>query len=257
MTNIKTISAACVAFGLTFGASAALADDLQRVTDAGEMSCALSGAFPPFSFVDQNNAVVGFDVDICTEIAKRLGVEPKVVTTAWDGIIAGLVTGRYDTIIGSMGITDERLEAIDFAGPYYHSGLGIFVADTSDIASVDALQDKTIGVTLGELSEEWARDHEGWDVRTYKGLPELLLELKAGRVDAIVADDIPVLMAIKDNEEPILQIEVPDVPLWNIGIALRQDNPEFKAAIQAALDDMMADGRYAEISMKWIGTDIR
>ncbi|WP_421400287.1 transporter substrate-binding domain-containing protein [Agrobacterium fabrum] len=82
--------------GLCVTVTTAQAGDLQKIEKAGKLSVALSGAFPPFSFVDESNKVVGFDVDIGTEMARRLKVEPNIVTTAWDGIIAGLVTGRYD-----------------------------------------------------------------------------------------------------------------------------------------------------------------
>src|SRR5262245_55996348 len=97
----RVFSAILVAAAICLPSTMAQADDLQKVEKAGSLSVALSGAFPPFSFVDESNKVVGFDVDIGSEIAKRLKVEPNIVTTAWDGIIAGLVTGRYDTIIGS------------------------------------------------------------------------------------------------------------------------------------------------------------
>lgn len=236
----------------------AQADDLGTVKENGELRIAMSGAFPPFSFVDEQNQVVGFDVDIGSELAKRLGVKPVIVTTAWDGIIAGLISGKYDTVVGSMTITAEREKAIDFVGPYYHGGRGAFVAEGSTVQSLDELSGKTVAVTLGETHEKWSRDHAGWTVNTYKGLPELLLELRSGRVDAIVADAIPVLVAIKNNGEKLRQLPIPGTDgTENVGIAIRKDNPELKQAMQKALDDMQADGTYEKISMKWIGRDIR
>jgi ABC-type amino acid transport substrate-binding protein len=250
------IGAAATAAGLLAFGTAAQADDLAKIRDAGKMSVALSGAFPPMSFVDENNAVVGFDVDIGSELARRIGVEPEIVTTAWDGIIAGLVTGRYDTIVGSMGITDERKESVDFVGPYYRSGLAVFVLADSPVQSIGDLSGKTVGVNLGELAEQWATERGGWTISTYKGLPELYLELKAGRIDAFIADDVPVLVAANAGE-PFRQIKADDLPIWDIGIAIRKGNPELAAALQKALDDMMADGTYMEISNKWIGADMR
>ena len=84
------------------------------------MKIAMSGQYPPFNFVNDQNQVVGFDASIGMEIAKRLGVEGEIVTTAWDGIIAGLLASKYDTIVGSMTITPEREKVVDFVGPYYH-----------------------------------------------------------------------------------------------------------------------------------------
>ncbi|RDL47100.1 L-cystine-binding protein FliY [Ensifer sp. M14] len=253
----RVFSAVMVAAAICLPFTPAQADDLQKIEEAGKLSVALSGVFPPFSFVDESNKVVGFDADIGSEIARRLKVEPNIVTTAWDGIIAGLVTGRYDTIIGSMSITDERKKAVDFVGPYYRSGLAVFVRKGAAVARVDELKGKTIGVTLGEAAEKWARDQNTFEIRTYKGLPEMLLDLGAGRVDAIVADDVPVFVAIAKSNAPIEQIKDDKLPRYDIGIAIRKDNPELAAAMQKALDDMMADGTYEAISKKWIGQDIR
>lgn len=260
---LKSILSLAVAAGLAISAASlpisANADELETIKSAGEFKFANSGAYPPFSFVDESNQVVGFDVDIGNEIAKRLGVKGVNVSTAWDGIIAGLLAGKYDSIIGSMTITAEREKAVDFVGPYYRSGRGIFVATDSPIKSLDELKDKTIGVTLGETHEKWARERGGWEIRTYKGLPELFLELKAGRVDAIIVDAIPVAVAVKDTGEKVRKLETPELEGGdvNIGIAVRKGNPELKAAMQKALDDMMADGTYEAISKKWIGMDIR
>lgn len=253
----RLFSAVLIAGALCVAASPAMTEDLQKIEKAGKLSIALSGVFPPFSFVDDANKVVGFDVDVGSEIARRLKVEPEIVTTAWDGIIAGLVTGRYDTIIGSMGITDQRKKAVDFVGPYYRSGLGLFVRAGEPTKALAELEGKSIGVTLGETSEKWVREQNKYDVRTYKGLPEMMIDLSAGRIDAMIADDVPVLVAMKTSNAQIKQIKDESLPRYDIGIAIRKNNPELAAAMQKALDDMMADGTYKAISEKWIGSDIR
>jgi polar amino acid transport system substrate-binding protein len=244
---------------LVMGAGVAAADDLAKIKDDGVMKIAMSGAYPPFNFVNDRNEVVGFDAAIGREIAKRIGVEGEIVTTAWDGILAGLLAKKYDTIVGSMTITPEREKVVDFVGPYYHAGRAVFVTEASDVKSLADLKGKTVGVTLGETHEKWARTQDGWSVRTYKGLPELLLELKAGRVQAIVNDNIPVRVAIKENGEKLRQLDTPDIEggAVAIGIAIRKNNPDLHAAMQKALDEMMADGTYEKISMEWVGADIR
>lgn len=244
---------------LVMGAGVAAADDLAKIKDDGVMKIAMSGAYPPFNFVNDRNEVVGFDAAIGREIAKRIGVEGRIVTTAWDGILAGLLAKKYDTIVGSMTITPEREKVVDFVGPYYHAGRAVFVTEASDVKTLADLKGKTVGVTLGETHEKWARTQDGWSVRTYKGLPELLLELKAGRVQAIVNDNIPVRVAIKENGEKLRQLDTPDIEggAVAIGIAIRKNNPDLHAAMQTALDEMMADGTYEKISMEWVGADIR
>ncbi|UCF91422.1 MAG: transporter substrate-binding domain-containing protein [Desulfobacterales bacterium] len=211
------------------------------------------------NFINEKNEVVGFDAEIGREIGRRLGVEPVIVTTAWDGILAGLLANKYDTICGSMTITAKRQEVVDFVGPYYRSGRGIFIRQEDTAKTMADLQGKTIGVTLGETHEKWARTQPGWKIQTYKGLPELLLELENKRIDAIVIDSIPGLLAIKQTGKPIKKMELPEIEGGdvNVGIAIRKNNPQLQAAMQKALDEMMADGTYTKISNEWIGYDIR
>ena len=261
--TIKFLTGAVAAFALAgvslLATSAAQADDLDKIKQAGEIRIAMSGAYPPFNFVNDKNEVVGFDPAIGKGIAERIGVKPVIVTTAWDGIIAGLLASKYDTIVGSMTITDKRKEVLDFVGPYYSAGRGVFVKTDSPVQSLDALKGKTIGVTLGETHEKWAREKGGWEIRTYKGLPELLLELENGRVEAIIVDNIPVRVAMQKSGAKIRQLDTPNIEGGSIkvGIAIRQGNPDLKAAMQKALDDMMSDGTYEKIAMEWIGADIR
>jgi polar amino acid transport system substrate-binding protein len=235
------------------------ADELEKIKQAGEMKIAMSGAYPPFNFINEKNEVVGFDAAIGREIVRRLGLKPVIVTTAWDGILAGLLAEKYDTICGSMTITAKRQEVVDFVGPYYRSGRGIFIRNDDTMATLADLEGKNIGVTLGETHEKWARTQKGWKIHTYKGLPELFLELENKRIDAIVIDSIPGLLAIKKTGKPIKKMDLPQIEGGdvNIGIAIRKNNPELKAAMQKALDDMMADGTYTKISNEWIGSDIR
>jgi polar amino acid transport system substrate-binding protein len=252
------VGAALIAAGLGLTQPAA-ADDLDSIKDAGVMKIAMSGAYPPFNFVNEQNEVVGFDPSIGQEIGKRMGVKVEVVTTAWDGIIAGLLAGKYDAIVGSMSITEKREKVVDFVGPYYRMSRAVFVMDNSPAKSLDDLKDGKIGATLGETHEKWAREKGGWEVKTYKGLPELLLELENGRVNAIVADNIPVLVAIKKSGLAIRQLDTPNIEGADdkAGIAIRKDNPDLAAAMQKALDEIMADGTYKSIAMEWIGADIR
>jgi len=246
------------AIGLSLAPLAVSADELAEIQERGVLSIAMTGQYPPFNFVNENNEVVGFDPAIGTEIAKRMGLETEIVTTAWDGIIGGLIAQKYDAVVGSMSITAERDEVIDFVGPYYNTKRAFFTVAGSDITSLDQLDDDgvTVGVTLGETHDQWARD-QGYDVNTYKGLPELLLELTNGRVDVIINDSIPVLLAMKAGQYDLAEIEAPDAEAFPAGIAIREDNPELAAAMQAALDSMMEDGTYLAIAEEWVGGDIR
>lgn len=256
-TLIKTALAAAIATLTSFGtANFAVADEITKIKEAGVIRIAMSGAYPPFNFVNESNQVVGFDPAIGTEIAKRMGVEVEIVTTAWDGIIGGLLANKYDAIVGSMSVTEERKEVVAFVGPYYTTKRAIFTKPDSGITDAKQLEGKAVGVTLGETHEDWARNL-GYNVRTYKGLPELLLELEHGRVDVIVNDSIAAILAMKETGQAYVMLPDMNSDVIDAGIAIRKGNPELAAAMQAALDAMMEDGTYIEIANKWVGGDIR
>ena len=258
MTFRRTVLKSAVALaGLTvFGLNAAAAEELDALKENGVIRIAMSGAYPPFNFVNDENQVVGFDPAVGAEIAKRMGLEVEIVTTAWDGIIGGLLANKYDAIVGSMTITAERDEVVDFVGPYYSDKRAIFTKPGSGIASLEDLDGKRVGLTLGETHEDWARDR-GYNVSTYKGLPELLLELENGRVDAIVNDSIAAILAMTEKGQEFEMFADPTTDPFGAGIAIREGNPMLAAEMQAALDAMMADGTYLALAEQWIGADIR
>ena len=116
-------------------------DSLQRVLDAGEITFAMSGGYPPFNFFTADDVLTGFDVEIGQAVAQRIGVEYTPVTTDWSGIVEGLRSGRYDGIFGSMAITPQRLEVVSFSDPYYFSGAQLFVREDSWITGPQDLED--------------------------------------------------------------------------------------------------------------------
>lgn len=235
----------------------AMAGDLTSVKAKGEIKMAMSGQYPPFNFVDDKNTLTGFDVEMGTEIAKRIGVKAVPLSTAWDGIIAGLLANKYELICGSMAITEKRLESIDFTEPYYRSGAQLFVKKGSSIHSTMDLNGKKVGVTLGTTYEQWVRKNiAGADVRTYKGVPDMILEISTGRIDGFITDKIVGALAIKEKNAPIA-LAGDLLYEEKMGIALRQNNPALKAAMNTALTDMKNDGTYKKISMKWLGIDVR
>ncbi|MFZ6048171.1 ABC transporter substrate-binding protein [Pseudomonas sp. CR3202] len=255
--TIRTLAAGILLATSCIASLAAHAGDLETVKQKGELKFALTGKYPPFSFIDLDGKLQGFDVDIGDSLAQRIGVQPMPVTTAWDGIIGGLLAGKYDAIIGSLAITDERLKAVDFSEPYYQSGAQLFVRQDSPVRGIDEMDAKVIGITLGETYEGWLREHKpNVTLKTYKGLPDILLDLQNKRIDGFVTDKIAGLLTIRDRRldaRPAGELLYPE----KMGIAVRKDSPELKAAINAALAEITANGTYSGISQKWLGTDIR
>jgi len=236
--------------------SAVQARTLDKIKKAGVLKVANSGAYPPFSFVDKSGNLVGFDVDIAEAVAKKIGVKAEVMSTPWNGIIAALVAGKFDTCICSMSDTEERRKAVDFTGSYYYSGQSLWVENDSKIQSIKDLKGKKVGTVLGETSNEWAMKNGNWTNMTYQGLPDLLLALTTGRVNAVISDDVPIALAVKKNNYKIRMVEAKELQRYPAAFSLQQGKPELKAALQKALDEIKADGTYQEIVDKWIGLDI-
>ena len=220
------------------------------------ISFAMSGGYPPFNYFDENNNLVGFDVDVGKEVAARLGRTYEPVTTAWDGIIEGLRAGHYDGILGSMAITEERSEVVDFSIPYYYSGAQLIVTKDSGIESPDDLEDAVIGVATGTTFEEDARSMEGvTEVKLYEDDNQTLAELDAGRIDGVITDRVVGLNAFKEAgydftlAGSVLRSE-------EMAVAFRQEDDELREQVNEALQAMHDDGTMTQISEKWFGEDI-
>ncbi|MDD2400935.1 MAG: transporter substrate-binding domain-containing protein [Clostridia bacterium] len=126
-------------------------DSLQRVLDAGKLTVVGSGGYPPFNHIDDNGDVIGFDVEVGEEIAERLGVELNYVTGEWSGLVEGLRNSRYDAILGSMAITDERLQSVNFSIPYYYSGAQLVVRGDSGITGPSEMEGNASHYTSASL----------------------------------------------------------------------------------------------------------
>lgn len=235
--------------------NSAAATTLDRIKADGKLTYAMSGQYPPFNYFNDQNQLTGFDVEIGQEIAKRIGVTPAPIATEWDGLIAGLKASKFDMILGSMAITEERLKEVDFSTPYYRSGAQVIVPADSKISGGDDLQGKTVGVVLGTTYEAKAREL-GATVKTYKGDPDTFNDLHTGRIDAVITDKIVGLNAIKKNNYPFKLVG--DLLYQEkMGIAIRKDSPKLLEAVDNALSKMMEDGTYKQISEKYFSADIR
>lgn len=258
-TNRAWLALAALALTLSWGCgdSDPTGAGLRAVRARGQLRAAMSGQFPPFNFYDDKNQLAGFDVDIAREVARRMDLEPALVTLQWDGILAGLTAGRYDTIIGSMAITPERQEAVDFSDPYYRSGAQVFARPGSTLARTGDIRGTTLGVNLGTTYEQTLRKREAEvaEIRTYGGIPEVLVDFEAGRLDGFVTDRLVGLHALQVRG--VAAVPAGDLLYEEtIAVALRQGQPGLRAAIDEALAAMKADGTYARLSTKWFGRDL-
>jgi len=121
------------------------------------MRIALTGKYPPFSYYDSEGNLAGFDVDVSREIGKRLNRQVDIVATEWDGILAGLLAGKYDAIIGSMAITPERARKVHFTEPYYESGAQLFIHrdNPAKVYSIEECDGRKVSAVLGETFQHY------------------------------------------------------------------------------------------------------
>jgi len=222
----------------------------------GEFTYAMSGLYKPFNYT-KDGELVGFDVEIGKALAEKMGMTPNPVTNPWETIIEGLKSKKYEAIVGSMAITDKRLEQVSFTRPYYRSGAQIFVAeDNTDITSKEDLAGKKIGVVKASTFKDIAVTLTDEDkVVGYDSDVIALQDLTTGRVDAVITDAVVGFSAIMEND-----IKIKDVgePLYvdEMGIAVRKEDTALLADLNTALEAIIADGTYDQISQKWLGRNI-
>jgi cystine transport system substrate-binding protein len=236
------------------------ADKMAEVKQKGKLVVGFEGTYPPYNFKDQDGTFKGFDVDVANAVAKKLGVKADFVATEWAGIIAGLLSDRYDAIIAQMTVTEERKKQVDFSEPYTVYGPMLIVhKDNTSIKSYKDLGGKTIGVTLGTNFEKransWKQQGINVTVRTYPGMNEYLSDLAARRIDAAMTDAVAPAVAIREKKLPLKQVGGP-IEKEEQAIAVKKGNPEFLGAINKAVKEMKADGSLRELSMKWFGIDV-
>ncbi len=234
----------------------ATTDSLQRVLDAGELTVVGSGGYPPFNYIDDNGDVIGFDVEVGQEIADRLGVKLNYVTGEWAGLIEGLRNERYDGILGSMAITDERLESVNFTVPYYYSGAQLVVTKDSGITNPSEMTGKKVAVVTATNFEKDAQGL-GADIKLYDDDNSTLLELINGRVEGVITDRIVAVTAMTDMEGgDTLALAGDLLRSEKIGIAINKNDKELLSKIDEILADMHGDGTLTKLSEKWLGVDV-
>lgn len=233
----------------------------QDIKDKGYFVLGLDDAFPPMGFREEGtNDIVGFDIDLAKEAAKRMGVEVKFQPVVWDTVIEELNNGSIDVIWNGLTITPDREKQIAFTKPYISDSQIIVVQKNSTLANKAGLAGKKVGIQAASSAIEAVEK----DAATYKSLGELvqfdnnndaLLDLKSGRVDAVVVDEVVGRYYLAKHAEDYKVLEE-NFGSEDFGVGLRKTDKAFQAELQKALDAMKADGTSAEISQKWFGEDI-
>ncbi|MBB4264909.1 ABC transporter substrate-binding protein [Roseospira visakhapatnamensis] len=212
------------------------------------------GAYPPFNMVNENGELHGFDIDIANALCERMERECTFVKQDWDGILPGLMAGKYDAIIASMSITEERKKAVDFTNHYYTNKLQFVGANEDDLdISAEALEGKSVGAQRATIAAQWLTENmPGVDAKLYDTQENAYLDLEAGRLDAVIADVLVNYEWLQSDAgagfefkgEPVFDNDL-------IGIAVRKGEEDLVEAFNTAIDEIVDDGTYAEINAKY------
>jgi polar amino acid transport system substrate-binding protein len=228
---------------------------LDEIRKKGYMTFATDGAYPPMEFTDENNNIMGFDIDLGEAICGKLGVEHRPLITDWEGLIPGLMKGKFDVIMSAMNITEERLKSVDFV-PYYEMGQLIVVSagNPKGIHQLEDLAGKTVAVQTGSTNEDAARGVEGAEVRLFGTFTDAMMEVSAGRADACILDSVVAkhYMLMQPGAYEVASDVFFEAP---VGIAVSKEAPELKEAIEQALAELREDGTFDSITEKWFGED--
>jgi polar amino acid transport system substrate-binding protein len=223
----------------------------------------LDDTFVPMGFKDNKGEIVGFDVDLAKELGKRLDKEIKFQSIDWSMKETELNSGNIDLIWNGYTITDERKEKVGFTNPYLANRQVIITLSNSDINTKNNLKGKKIAAQNGSSSldainkeSDLLKKFDGGKVILFETNNEALMDLEAGRVDAVVADEILARYYINQRGTDKYKVLEDDFGKEEYGIGARKEDKEFIKNINKALDDMKKDGSSAKISEKWFGENI-
>jgi polar amino acid transport system substrate-binding protein len=237
-----------------FAAASTHAAPWTQIQKAGTLHIATEGAFAPFNFF-KGKELTGFEVELGTELAKKLALKPDWKTTPFESLLIGLNQNRYDLVAASHGVTEERAKAVDFTKPHYCTG-GIIVSRKGGPKTVAELKGKIVAVQVGSSYLTHVQKLAGLkEVKTLPKDPDGLQTLMAGRVDAWVTDKFVALDAQKANAKAGLELgEL--VFQEQVAMAVAKGNKDLLAKTNEALEALVKDGTYARLSQKYFAMDV-
>ena len=258
LAGCSNSSNSTAASGTAASVAPAAGDQLSNIQSSGKLIVALEGAWQPWSFHDESDTLVGYDVEVSRAIAEKLGVEPEYVESDWDSLFAGLDAGRYDIVCNGVEVTDERAKTYDFTEPYgyIHTALAVR-KDNEDIISFEDLKGKTTANSLASTYMELAESY-GATVQGIDTLEETIQLLTAGRIDATLNADVSFYDYLNVHPDADFKLVAQTEDASHVAIPLRKGDASatLLEAINTAIEELRADGTLKELSEKYFGQDI-
>ena len=235
------------------------ADDLlAQIKERGSIIVAMEGTWAPWTYHDEDDNLVGYDVEVAQNIAEKLGVEVEFIEGAWDGLLAGLDAGRYDIMVNGVGVTDERAEKYNFSTPYAYNKTAVIVrGDYDEISSMEDLKGKKTANTITSTYASQAEAY-GATVTGVDDLNQTIELLLSKRIDATLNAEVVFNDYKKEHPDSNIKIATYSDQVEEIAIPIRKgdDTVTLLEAVNDALDEMAKDGTLTELSEKYFGIDI-
>jgi cystine transport system substrate-binding protein len=233
-------------------------DLLTKIKEKGSITIAMEGNWQPWTYEDEAGNLVGFEAEVSTAVAEKLGVTPEYVTGEWDGLLAGVQSGRYDLMANGVGYTEERAQAYYFSDFYAFNRTALVVrSDNDDITSLEDLDGKTTCNSANSTYQLLAEQY-GATVKDIETLDGTIEELLAGRVDATLNAEVSINDYMKEQPDAEIKIVAYDPDVEKVGMIMPygENSDTLRAAVNDALKELREEGKLAEISEKYFGMDI-
>ena len=244
---------------LTMAVSAKGSDDLlETIQERGTIIVGLEGDWAPWSYVDENDELTGYDVEVAKAIADKLGVEIQIVPGEWDGLFAGMDAGRYDMVVNGVEVTEERADKYDFSTPYAYIRTALIVKGDND--SIKTFEDLKGKKTANSIASTYMNLAESYGATCYgvSTLDETLTMVLQGRVDAPLNAIVSFTDYMAQHPDSNLKVVATTEDASNVAIPMRKgdETASLREAVNKAIDELREDGTLSELSTRFFGEDI-